>query len=134
MKTTPLRNCGLRCPGRLVYSSQIMWLRFLVFVMAVSVLVAGVAFLLMPTAVLEEHAVVVEIPPQAGVMTIAERLRDAGAVRSAWSFVAVTALLGNTRRLKPGEYEFPRGASTVTVARMVESGRVRQHPVLHREG
>jgi UPF0755 protein len=111
-----------------------MWLRFLVLVMAVSVLVAGAAFLMMPTPVLEEHAVVVEIPPQAGVLTIAERLRDAGAVRSAWTFVAVSAALGGHRKLKPGEYEFPRGASTLTVARMVESGRVRQHPALHPEG
>jgi UPF0755 protein len=41
---------------------------------------------------------------------------------------------GVARRLKAGEYEFPRGASTIEVVRMLESGRVRQHPVLHPEG
>jgi UPF0755 protein len=111
-----------------------MWLRVLTFLLAATVLVAVAAVLLSPTAALREGTVIVEIPPQAGVMTIASRLRDDGAVRSAWSFVAVSAVRGGVRRLKPGEYEFPKGASTLAVARMVESGRVRQHAVLHPEG
>ena len=111
-----------------------MWLRFLLFVMVVALLVAAGAFVLSPTDLLREHPVVVEIPPQAGAMGIATRLRDEGAVRSAWAFVAYSALRGNVRRLKPGEYEFPKDASTVTVAHLIESGRVRQHPVLHPEG
>jgi UPF0755 protein len=93
-----------------------------------------VAFVLSPPAVLEEQSVVVEIPSQEGVLDIATRLREAGAVRSAWAFVAVSALRGGIRALKPGEYEFPQGASTFTVERMVQNGRVRQHPVLHPEG
>ena len=111
-----------------------MWLRLLVLVMALAVIVAAVAFVLSPPATLETQAVVVEIPPQEGVFHIATRLRDAGAVRSAWAFLAVTAVRGRLRALKPGEYEFPKGASTFTVARMVQNGRVRQHPVLHPEG
>src|SRR5437773_6075461 len=48
--------------------------------------------------------------------------------------MVVAALRGDARRLKAGEYEFPQGASTIDVVRMVESGRVRQHPVLQPEG
>jgi UPF0755 protein len=111
-----------------------MRLRFLVPVLAVAVLAAGAAFLIRPTSTLTDQALVVEIAPQAGVTEIAERLAETGAVRSAWAFIAVSAVQGDVRRLKPGEYEFPKGSSTVTVARMVGSGRVRQHPVLHPEG
>jgi UPF0755 protein len=132
--TTPFGNCGLRYPGRLVYLSQIMWLRFLLLVMVAAVLVAAGAFVLSPTDTLRERPVVVEIPPHAGATGIASRLSDQGAVRSGWAFIAYTGIRGNLRRLKPGEYEFPKDASTVTVARMVEAGRVRQHPVLHPEG
>jgi UPF0755 protein len=111
-----------------------MWLRFMGGLLLAVILAAGAAFLLTPTPVLAERGLVVEIPPQAGVMAIATQLRDEGAVRSAWAFVAVSAVRGAIRTLKPGEYEFPKGASTLTVARMVESGRVRQHVVLHPEG
>jgi UPF0755 protein len=111
-----------------------MWLRFLAVLLVMAVLLGSVAFLLTPTPVLRDQALVVDIPPQAGATEIAERLREQGAVRSAWLFMGVTAALGGLRRLKPGEYEFPKGTSTLTVARMVESGRVRQHPVLHPEG
>ena len=111
-----------------------MWLRFMGGLLVVAMLAAGAAFLVTPTPALRERGLVVEIPPQAGVMAIATQLRDEGAVRSAWTFVAVSAVRGAIRKLKPGEYEFPKGASTLTVARMVESGRVRQHMVLHPEG
>lgn len=111
-----------------------MWLRFLALLLTVAVLAAVAVFLISAPPILRDRALVVEIPPQAGGTEIAARLRDEGAVRSAWAFLAVSAVRGGVRRLKPGEYEFPRGASTLTVARMVESGRVRQHPVLHPEG
>jgi UPF0755 protein len=111
-----------------------MWLRFLLVVMALASVVAAGAFVLSPTDSLRERAVVVEIPPQAGASEIAARLREQDAIRSAWAFVAYSTVRGNVRKLKPGEYEFPRGASTVAVAHMVEAGRVRQYPVLHREG
>lgn len=111
-----------------------MRLRLLALLLAVGVLAAGTAFVASPTPALRERPLVVEIPPHVGVVTIAWRLRDEGAVRSAWSFVALGAVRGTARRLKAGEYEFPRGASTLAVLRMVESGRVRQYPVLHPEG
>jgi UPF0755 protein len=69
-----------------------------------------------------------------GVTAVARHLEAEGAVRSAWMATVVATLRGSARRLKAGEYEFPQGASTIDVVRMVESGRVRQHPVLHPEG
>jgi UPF0755 protein len=111
-----------------------MWLRFVVPLLVVALLGAAAAFLISPTPALTEESLIVEIAPQAGATEIAERLREVGAVRSTWAFLAVSAVHGGVRRLKPGEYEFPKGASTLTVARMVESGRVRQYPVLHPEG
>jgi UPF0755 protein len=41
---------------------------------------------------------------------------------------------GTARTLKAGEYEVPQGANTLAVLGLLEGGRVRQHPVLFREG
>jgi UPF0755 protein len=103
-------------------------------VVAIVALLAAGAFLLTPTASLEQGPVVVELPSHVGVMGVAQRLRDAGVVRSAWGFVAAATVRGEVRRLKAGEYEFPSGASTLAVIDQIASGRVRQHPVLQPEG
>lgn len=87
-----------------------------------------------PPAPLRQGPVVVEIPAHEGVLAIARRLEAAGAVRSRQAFVVLAALRGGVRRLKAGEYEVPRGATTVAVLRLIEGGRVRQHTVLHPEG
>src|SRR5919201_1868377 len=131
---TPLRNYGQAWPGRLVYLGKIMGLRVLAVLVAAALAAAGATIVLSPTRALQAGAVVVEIPAHAGVTGVATALESAGAVRSAWAFVAATTLRGGARSLKAGEYEFPRGASTLDVARMIESGRVRQHLVLHPEG
>src|SRR5437762_1444089 len=111
-----------------------MRFRLLVALLLAALAAAGIVALLTPTPLLEERPLVVEIPPQLGVTAIARHLETEGAVRSAWVTVLVATVQGAARRLKAGEYEFPRGASTVDVVRMLESGRVRQHPVLHPEG
>jgi UPF0755 protein len=110
-----------------------MRLRFLA-PLVVLLAAAVVVFQIRPTAELDERAVIVEIPPHVGVTAIARQLEADGAVRSAWIAVAVAAVDGAARRLKAGEYEFPRGSSTLDVVRMLESGRVRQYPILHPEG
>jgi len=111
-----------------------MRLRFLAALLATAIAVTGAASVIGPTPGLHERALVVEIPPHAGVTAIARHLEAEGAVRSAWMTIVVATLRGDARRLKAGEYEFPQGASTIDVVRMIESGRVRQHPVLHPEG
>jgi len=107
-------------------------LRAVLLVAALAVTVAVIE--LRPTRALQERTVVVEIPPQVGLTGIAHHLEAEGAVRRAWATVVVATARGVARRLKAGEYEFPRGSSTIEVVRMLESGRVRQHPVLHPEG
>ena len=87
-----------------------------------------------PTPALGAGPRVVDIPAQEGALAIARRLRDAEIVPSAPGFVALGVLRGSARALRAGEYEFPRGTTTLTALRLLESGRVRLHPVLHPEG
>jgi UPF0755 protein len=87
-----------------------------------------------PTEPLRQEAVVVDIPAHEGTLDVARRLEEAGVVRSRWTFLAVAAGRGRIRSLKAGEYEFPQGATPLTVVRYVGSGRVRQYAVLHPEG
>src|SRR5262249_44287319 len=87
-----------------------------------------------PTAMLAAGPRVVDIPAQQGVLAIARRLREAEVVPSAELFVALSVARGTARGLRAGEYEFPQGTTTVSALRMLESGRVRLHPVLQPEG
>lgn len=77
---------------------------------------------------------VVEIPARAGVRDIARQLAGAGAIRSPEGLVALSLVRGSFRALRAGEYEIPAGATTLDVLRLLESGRVRHHTVLHPEG
>ncbi|HEU5323299.1 MAG TPA: endolytic transglycosylase MltG [Methylomirabilota bacterium] len=89
---------------------------------------------LVPTATARQATLVVEVPAHAGVLDIARRLRESDVIRSETAFVALTLARGSMRRLKAGEYEIPRDASAWHVLGLLESGRVRQHAVLHPEG
>jgi len=99
---------------------------------------AGVGLLvwlvLTPAPALEAGPLVVDIPAHEGLLGIADRLADAGVVRSRAAFIALSAARGSVRRLKAGEYEVPRDASTIDVVGLLESGHVRQHTVLQPEG
>ena len=87
-----------------------------------------------PTPALAEGPRIVDIPPHEGLVGIARRLHAAEVVRSAEAFIAVSVLRGTSRTLRAGEYEFPRGTTTLTALRLLESGKVRLRPVLHPEG
>jgi UPF0755 protein len=87
-----------------------------------------------PTETLAAGPRVVEIPAQEGVIGIARRLGDADVVRSPEAFVAFSVLRGSARALRAGEYEFPRGTTTVGALRLLESGKVRLRSVLQPEG
>jgi len=54
--------------------------------------------------------------------------------RSRVAFLGLASLRGSVRTLKAGEYEVPRDASTLDILDLLESGRVRQHVILHPEG
>ncbi|MGH7353691.1 MAG: endolytic transglycosylase MltG [Candidatus Rokuibacteriota bacterium] len=114
-----------------------MRLRRIVLLVAVAlgVTTAALAWLaLTPGRALRDRAGVVEVPAHAGVFDIGRRLEKAGVVRSRFAFVAAAVVHGSPRRLRAGEYEVPRGATTPEVVALLESGRVRQHAVLLPEG
>ncbi|MEX2147663.1 MAG: endolytic transglycosylase MltG [Candidatus Rokuibacteriota bacterium] len=113
-----------------------MRLRTVILFLVLVALMAG-AFgwlVLTPAAALREGALIVNIPPHEGLRGIAQRLAEASVIRSELAFIALTGVRGSMRRLKAGEYEIPRDGSTYDVVRLLESGKVRQHPVLHPEG
>jgi len=87
-----------------------------------------------PADRLEAESLVVEVPAHDGVLDIAGRLQRADAIRSRAGFVLLTMARGSSRSLKAGEYELERGATTLDVLTLIESGRVKQHPLLHPEG
>jgi UPF0755 protein len=108
---------------------------FLVLVVGGLAGVASLAWLAFsPTPAVKEGPLVVEIPAHEGVLGIAGRLAEADVVPSRVAFLAVAAGRGRIRHLKAGEYEIPRGATTLDVVDLLASGRVRQHVVLHPEG
>src|SRR3989454_6512169 len=87
-----------------------------------------------PADRLEAGSLVVELPAHDGVLDIANRLQQANAIRSRAGFILLTMARGSSRSLKAGEYELERGATTLDVLSLIESGRVKQHAVLHPEG
>ena len=87
-----------------------------------------------PADRLEAGSLVVELPAHDGVLGIANRLQRADAIRSRAGFVLLTMARGSSRSLKAGEYELERGATTLDVLTLIESGRVKQHAILHPEG
>jgi peptidoglycan lytic transglycosylase G len=101
---------------------------------ALGALVVFAWSVLSPAPAVRSGPLVVEFPPHEGVANIGRQLEDSGAIRSRHAFVAAAALRRSARRLRAGEYEIPRDASTLDVLRLLESGRVRQHVVLHPEG
>jgi len=95
---------------------------------------AGVWLALTPAPALEAGPLIVEVPAHESLMAIADRLSAAGVIRSRAAFLGLVSLKGSMRRLKAGEYEIPRDATTLDVLALLESGRVRQHVILHPEG
>jgi len=87
-----------------------------------------------PTPAVQAGPLVVDIPAHEGVLGIATRLAEADVVPGRVAFLAIAVGRGRIRHLKAGEYEIPRGATTLDVVDLLVSGRVRQHVVLHPEG
>jgi len=110
-----------------------MHLRLLIVVLAVLVAAAG-WLILTPAPGVASGSRVVEIPAHEGLLQIAGRLAEAQVIRSRVAFLALSVARGSATRLKAGEYEIPRGASTHAVLALLESGKVKQHTVLHPEG
>src|SRR5262245_15363564 len=96
---------------------------------------AGLGWLVLtPTQAVRQGPLVVTVPPHEGLLGIANRLLEAQVIRSRTAFVAATFVRGAPRHLKAGEYEIPRDANAWGIIALLESGRVRQHAILHPEG
>jgi peptidoglycan lytic transglycosylase G len=121
-----------------MYTRRIVRLRIVVVALLLVTVVAAAAVgfheLGRPTETVRQHAVVVEIPAHEGTVEIARQLESADVIADRWSFLALTAARGSLRALKAGEYEIPQGATPLDALELLESGRVRQHAVLHPEG
>jgi UPF0755 protein len=89
---------------------------------------------LTPTDDMRSGSRVFEIPAHRGALEVARILQEAGVIRSRSGFLALTLMRGSIRTLKAGEYEVPRNTNTRTVLGMLETGQVRQHAVVFREG
>ncbi len=87
-----------------------------------------------PSPTVQSSPRVVDIPLRLSLLTMVQRLDEAGVIRSRLGFVVLAWARGSARSLKAGEYEIPQGATTMTVLRLLESGKVLHHPVLLREG
>jgi UPF0755 protein len=114
-----------------------MRLRGLLFLTLLAVVATAGVFgwlVLTPAPALQAGPLIIDVPAHEGLMGIAEQLSRTGVVRSRAGFLGMVAVRGSMRRLKAGEYEVPRDASTLDVVELLESGRVRQHVVLHPEG
>src|SRR5919204_5471454 len=110
-----------------------MRLRWLVI--ALGLATAGFAWLVRtPPTAGRRGPLVAPIPPHEGLLGIADRLARAQVIRSRPAFVVATLVRGAPRSLKAGEYEIPRDATTLDIVVLLESGRVRQHAILHPEG
>jgi UPF0755 protein len=90
--------------------------------------------ILTPSSALRDAPQIVEVPAHLGLPEIASRLWYDGAIRSPEAFVVLSLTHGTYRALRAGEYEVPRGSTTAEVLRLLESGHIRRHLVLHREG
>lgn len=77
---------------------------------------------------------IVEIPPRQGLFQVAERLKEAGVIRSSAGFILLAGLRGAARSLKAGEYEIPQDATPVTILTLLVSGKVRPHSIVFPEG
>ena len=112
------------------------WPRRVALVVLVALLGStGVAWIaLRPAPGVAEGSRVVDIPRDSGLAEVADHLAGAEVIRSRVAFMVAAAARGTARRLRAGEYEVPREASTLDVLELLESGRVIHHVVLHREG
>jgi UPF0755 protein len=76
----------------------------------------------------------VYIQPNTGVQEIARILKQAGVIRSTWTFLGLAYLQGSLARLHAGEYEFRPNTPLGEILRALETGRVVTHQVTIPEG
>jgi UPF0755 protein len=105
---------------------------FVVFLCAVLLAAAAaVGILFVP---FHDPPIETDIPKGSGAAAVARALEKSGAIRSATAFHAAVRLLGVSRRLKPGRYQFEGSLSNYQIIRAIVAGRVKQEAVTIPEG
>ncbi|MBX9883088.1 MAG: endolytic transglycosylase MltG [Sphingomonas sp.] len=75
-----------------------------------------------------------EVPEGASLAATAERLEQAGAIRSAARFKLYARLFGAADPIKSGDYRLPRGLSAADILKLLQGGRTIQRFVTIPEG
>src|SRR5262245_59226164 len=76
-------------------------------------------WLLTPGPAVRDAAVVIDLPPQRGFREIVARLGEAKVIQSPVAFALLAAARGSIRSLKSGEYQIPKGATSLAVLRQL---------------
>jgi UPF0755 protein len=85
-----------------------------------------------PGPLAEQQTLVV--PPRSGIAAVALLLAEHGVIRQPLVFELVAKLTGRGVELKPGEYEFPAGASALQALDIIAAGKIVKHRLSIPEG
>ena len=103
----------------------------------VGLLAIGAAFFVMQSwggAGPAERTLTVTVPQGASLAAAAEKLEQAGAIRSAGRFRLLARFLGSSEPIRAGEYRIPKGLSQADVLKLLQGGRTLQRFVMVPEG
>jgi UPF0755 protein len=76
----------------------------------------------------------VQVAQGSSLTSAASVLEEAGAIRSAETFLILSRLFGSREPIRAGEYEVPKGASASEILELLQSGRTLQRFVAIPEG
>ncbi|WP_242117401.1 endolytic transglycosylase MltG [Sphingomonas lacusdianchii] len=81
-----------------------------------------------------ERTLTVTVPQGASLAAAAEKLEEAGAIRSAGRFRLLARFLGSDEPIRAGEYRIPKGLSQADVLKLLQGGKTLQRFVMVPEG
>ncbi|MEN2746075.1 endolytic transglycosylase MltG [Sphingomonas sp. T9W2] len=81
-----------------------------------------------------ERTLTVTVPQGASLASAAEKLEEAGAIRSAGRFRLLARFLGSDEPIRAGEYRIPKGLSQADVLKLLQGGKTLQRFVMVPEG
>ena len=87
-----------------------------------------------PVRIAPAPSIIVNIPQGTGFAGIRQSLDRAGVIEADIRFAFVSSILGVSRHLKAGEYQFDAGQTPVDILRLLDAGKVVQWPVTIPEG